>query len=77
MSQQIWQPGEPMNRKRIVVLITALCLAGALFYFCGGHHTPPGQPPLADLTTQNFGSIGIAFNGAKDDVRVLLLLSPT
>jgi len=66
-----------MSRKRIFVLFVALVLAGGLFYFYAGHQTPPGQLPLFELTAQNFATIGEAFNGAKDDVRVLLLLSPT
>ena len=66
-----------MNPKRLAVVAAVLVLAGLLMYFYAGHQTPPGQPPLTLLTEQNFGSIAEAFNGAKDDVRVLLLLSPT
>ncbi len=66
-----------MTRKQIAVGIAALVLCGALFYFYAGHQTPAGQPPLAELNSENFTSIGKAFNAAKDEVRVLLLLSPT
>jgi hypothetical protein len=48
-----------------------------LIYTYGGGHTPPGQPPLQTLTVQNMSEIRNQFNAAKDDVRVLLLLSPT
>ena len=66
-----------MKRKTLIAALGALTLTGALLYFHAGHEVPAGQPPLADLTAQNFGTIRDAFNGAKDDVRVLLLLSPT
>jgi hypothetical protein len=66
-----------MNRKQTFLVAGALALAGILFYFYGGHDVPPGQAPLANLTAETLPSIKDAFNAAKDDVRVLLLLSPT
>ena len=66
-----------MRRKHILIAAVAIALAGALFYFYGGHKTPNCQPPLRRLTTQNVAEVKNAFNAAKDDVRVLLLLSPT
>jgi hypothetical protein len=66
-----------MRRKSILIAAAAIALAGALFYFYGGHQTPNGQPPLRGLTTQNIAEVKNAFNAAKDDIRVLLLLSPT
>ncbi len=66
-----------MNRKRLIALAPALVVIGALFYFYAGHQTPAGQPPLAELTDANFATLADTFNGAKDDVRVILLLSPT
>jgi hypothetical protein len=57
--------------------VVAMAFAGVLFYFYGGHQAPAGQPPLRKLTTQNVAEVKSAFNAAKDDVRVLLLLSPT
>ena len=66
-----------MTRKRIIVILAVLILCAALFYFYAGGQTPQGQPPLANLTPQNFTAIESAFNAAKDNVRVLLLLSPT
>jgi hypothetical protein len=60
----------------ISALLTAL-LVGALVYFYGGSQPPAGQPPLQSLTAQNVAEIKNEFNAAKDDVRVLLLLSPT
>lgn len=67
-----------MNRKHILAAIFAIALAGALFfYFHGGSQTPKGQAALEKLTPQNVAEVKNAFNAAKNDVRVLLLLSPT
>ena len=66
-----------MRWKHILIAAVAVALTGALFYFYGGHKTPDGQPPLRRLTPQNVVEVKNAFNAAKDDVRVLLLLSPT
>lgn len=64
------------SRYLISALLTVL-LAGALVYFYGGSQPPAGQPALQSLTAQNVSEIKNEFNAAKDDVRVLLLLSPT
>ena len=66
-----------MTLKRILAIAAILVLGGALSYFYAGHQTPLGQPPLAELKPHNFTIIENAFNAAKDEVRVLLLLSPT
>ena len=66
-----------MNRKYILVAILMAALMGALVHFYGGSETPSGQPALQSLTPRNVAEIQNAFNAAKDDVRVLLLLSPT
>jgi hypothetical protein len=39
--------------------------------------TPPGQPPLTSLTQHNFDHFKNDFNGAGDEARLVLLLSPT
>jgi hypothetical protein len=66
-----------MSRKYILVAIVTAGFVGALLYFYGGSQAPAGQRPLQNLTAQNVGEIKDAFNAAKDDVRVLMLLSPT
>jgi hypothetical protein len=66
-----------MKRKYVVSGVLALVLIGAAVYFYAGSNTPSGQSPLMRLTTQNTVAVKNAFNTAKDDVRVLLLLSPT
>ena len=67
----------PMKRAYIVSAILAALLAAAGLYLYGGGQTPAGQPPLKSLSAQSVGEIKNEFNAAKDDVRVLLLLSPT
>lgn len=66
-----------MKLKYILGVTFAAVLTGAVVYFYGGHQVPPGQAPLERLTAQNVSAVKNAFNAAKDDVRVLLLLSPT
>lgn len=66
-----------MKRKHIIVAILALALFGALVYFYSGSRVPPGQQPLRSLTAQNLPEIKDSFNAAKNDIRVLMLLSPT
>jgi len=39
--------------------------------------TPPGQPPLTSLTQNNLDQFRYDFNGAGDEARLVLLLSPT
>ena len=66
-----------MNRKRTLIAMAALLAIGLSFYFSGGHQAPAGQAPLARLTPENLSEIKNAFNAAKSEVRVLVLLSPT
>jgi hypothetical protein len=66
-----------VKRTLILSAIVILALAGAGLYLYGGGHTPADQPPLQDLTPANVPVIRNAFNAAKDDTRMLLLLSPT
>ena len=67
----------PMKRAYIVGAIPVALLAAAVLYLYGAGQTPAGQPPLQNLSAQSVGEIKNEFNAAKDDVRVLLLLSPT
>jgi len=66
-----------MRRKPILAGIVVLALAGALVYYYGGSSVPSGQAPLDRLTAQNQSDIRNAFNAARDDVRLLVFLSPT
>ena len=66
-----------MKHKHILAAIFLIALAAALFYFYSGSQTPAVQTPLQKLTPRNVADVKSAFNATKDDVRVLLLLSPT
>ncbi len=66
-----------MTRKSFLGVSGALLLGAGLFFYYGGRRVPAGQPALADLTPEKFSTIASAFDGAKGDVRLLVLLSPT
>jgi len=66
-----------MNKRCLLIASIVIILVAALFYLYAGSRTPSGQPPLQTLTTGNVSEIKSEFNAAKNDVRVLLLLSPT
>jgi hypothetical protein len=66
-----------MKVKYILGILLGVMLVAALVYFYGGSQVPPGQPLLESVTAQNVADVKNQFNSAKDDVRVLLLLSPT
>ena len=66
-----------MRQKLLLAAILVDALTGAVLYFYGDGQAPPGQAPLQNLTAANLAGIKNSFNTAKDDVRVLLLLSPT
>ncbi|MDQ6706325.1 MAG: hypothetical protein M3Z85_10170 [Acidobacteriota bacterium] len=66
-----------ITKKRALIAVAALAILGTLLYFYGGHQVPPGQPALSSLTPENVSEIKNAFNSAKSEIRLLLLLSPT
>jgi len=66
-----------MKRKYVVSGAIGGVLVAALVYFYGGSQTPSGQPPLRSLTAENLNELKKDFNAAKNETRVLLLLSPT
>jgi len=66
-----------MKRRSVGLGLAALTIFAGLFYLYGGHRTPNGQAPLADLNAANLGKLKNAFNGSKANVRMLVLLSPT
>lgn len=66
-----------MNRRNVGLGLSALAIFVGLFYFYGGHQTPRGQAPLADLNAANLGELKNEFNDSKANVRILVLLSPT
>ena len=66
-----------MKRQYITGAVIVALLVAAVLYLYGGGQTPAGQPPLQNLSAQSVGEIKNNFNTATDEVRVLLLLSPT
>ena len=66
-----------MKRKYIAGAVLVASLMAAAFYLYGGGQVPSGQPQLRNISAQSLGEIKDEFNAAKDEARVLLLLSPT
>jgi hypothetical protein len=66
-----------MKRLSLASAFAAVAIFACLSYLYGGHQTPKGQPPLADLNAVNLGELKNAFNASHDNVRMLVLLSPT
>ena len=66
-----------MKRQSVGLGLAALAIFAGLFYLYGGHQTPTGQAPLADLNAANLGELKNEFNSSQADVRILVLLSPT
>ena len=66
-----------MKRRSVGLGLTALAIFAGLFYLYGGHQTPGGQAPLADLNMANLSEFKNEFNDSHGNVRVLVLLSPT
>lgn len=66
--------------KKSLIILGVIVIAGSLvfgWHFYGGARVPSGQHPLVFLTSSNFDQLRTAFNASSDDVRVVLLLSPT
>jgi hypothetical protein len=58
----------------VVEIIAALLMVWYLWLSKG---TPPSQPALRSLTQNNLDQFRHDFNGAGDEARLVLLLSPT
>jgi hypothetical protein len=73
-----WCPGESMSRRNYIIgAVAALVVIFALVYFYGGSQTPATQPQLVRLTPENVAQVEAEFNAAREDVRLLVMLSPT
>lgn len=68
-----------MTISRRTRVLAALVAVGALagWYYAGGHRTPDGQAPLAELAPDAWSSFKTEFNDSADRVRLVVLLSPT
>lgn len=65
------------NRLPIVASLIIVGLLGNGWYLYRGERVPSGQPALVSLSVANFDMLRASFNAASDDVRIVLLLSPT
>jgi hypothetical protein len=65
------------RQKVVVIAIVAALLIAAAWYQFGGHRTPPGQPPLAELNAASLDQLRADFNASAGETRMILLLSPT
>lgn len=66
-----------MTKKAVVVVVVVAALLVAGMYFWEPSAVPPGQEPLAVLSSQDFNEFSAAFDGNADVPRMVLLLSPT
>ena len=83
---QAWRARACRTRSRAVSLVV-LCLSTAVVLFSVvfpqalanllAGDVPANQPQMVKLETNNFSSLKAQFNEASDEVRVILMLSPT
>lgn len=66
-----------MKFRRIALGLLVIGFLALAWYAWGPSHTPPGQPPLVSLTSDNLSSFKDSFNEASGRIRIVLLLSPT
>lgn len=66
-----------MKHSWINCLAALLVVVLAGIYFTAAGHAPAGQPPLVVVDSQALLTLQAEFNRTADDVRVILLLSPT
>jgi hypothetical protein len=66
-----------VKKKTIAIGVAVVILLLVAVYLRMDSSTPPGQEPLATLTTANFASFETTFDQSTEGPRLLLLLSPT
>jgi len=61
-----------MKRKAILISLVLASIG------CSRNsRTPPGQPPLVEMSTRALTDLQTEFNRTSNDLRVILLISPT
>jgi hypothetical protein len=69
------------GRARPILIVAAIALvSGALWIgwlLNAPRRVPSGQPPLAHLDAETLPALREAFNAHTDEVRLVVLLSPT
>jgi hypothetical protein len=66
-----------MKRRSAGLALASFAIFAGVYYLYGGHQTPTGQAPLADLNAASLSELKDEFNGSQANVRMLVLLSPT
>jgi hypothetical protein len=61
----------------VAMLVLLLLIGAAAWYQFAGQQAPAGQPPLTAIGVAHLDSVRDEFNGGSDEIRVVLLLSPT
>lgn len=66
-------------KKRLIIAgaVVFLLVAALGWLLWGPSRVPPGQPPLVTLDGTNVAMLQRTFNEASNQVRVIVLLSPT
>ena len=68
----------PTPRTKFAIwLVGVIAVILIVWYLWLSKGTPPSQPPLTSLTQNNLDKFKDDFNGAGDEARLVLLLSPT
>ncbi|HKW88581.1 MAG TPA: hypothetical protein VJN21_07480 [Candidatus Acidoferrales bacterium] len=64
-------------KKRILLSVAAIVIIVIAWYFVLPSRTPAPQPPMIQLSAQNFSAFAQAFNHDDSVARLVLLVSPT
>jgi hypothetical protein len=65
------------STKYALWVVGSIAAISIVWYLWLSKGTPPGQPPLTSLTQNNLDQFRNDFNGAGNEARLVLLLSPT
>ena len=66
-----------MKRTWSIVLAAVVVAILAAVYFTRTGHAPAGQPTLVEMNGSTLSGLQAEFNLTSDQLRVILLLSPT
>ncbi len=66
-----------MKKRAFAIGVAVVTLLLVAVYLRMDSSTPPGQEPLATLTSANFAAFEESFDKSTEGPRLILLLSPT
>jgi hypothetical protein len=72
-----WSEAMKKQLRIISGTIVVAVLAFLAYSYLTNHSTPLNQPPLAEVSTQNFELFRQEFNRTRGRVRIIALFSPT